>query len=68
MAISKNNPDIRSNEKLVIYCSKCEKILKTVMVVNEKGKKETVYKCECGCQYPVYKGSYKLLKYEWIKK
>jgi lysyl-tRNA synthetase class I len=71
MGISKNNPAARDNTKLVIYCEKCDKPVKPTKVISSTGKGKMVYKCsdeKCGFVVDIYKGSYKALRHEWIKK
>ena len=64
---SKNNPTNRDNNKLVVYCSECNKEIKVYVIVNCQGNKRTVYKCSnCEFEYPLYKGSYQDLRHEWI--
>lgn len=68
MAISKNNPAVRDNLKLVVYCPECNKVMKMLMRV--PGRK-MVYVCSdesCGHSEPVSRGSYKNLRHEWVGK
>lgn len=68
MAISKNNPAVRDNQKLVVYCPTCNKIMKMLMRVPGR---QMVYVCSddvCGYSEPITKGSYKNLKHEWTGK
>jgi hypothetical protein len=71
--VSKNNPNARDNSRLIIYCSLCGKEVKLMKVVDTNGNGVMWYRCSnekdnCEFTHPVYKQSYKDLKYEWVGK
>lgn len=68
MGISKNNPDVRDNQRLFVYCPVCNSVMNILMRV--PGRK-MFYVCSnsaCGHDEPISPGSYKSLKHEWKNK
>jgi transposase-like protein len=65
MAISKNNPAVRDNQKLVVCCPLCN--AEMLMIKRIPGGMHYVCQKD-GSSYPVSKGSYKEHKYAWVKK
>jgi len=62
---SKNNPDMRDNSRLIVYCPETGEEMKIIKMVPGG----MAYKCEkTGKTYPLFKGSYKNFPYKWIGK
>lgn len=72
MAISKNNPAVRDNQRLYVYCTTCKDKdgnFKIDMALVKRVPGGMFYVCpECGSAHPVTKGSYKNLPHEWRNK
>jgi hypothetical protein len=65
MAISKNNPAVRDNHRLLVQCPKCDGELTLVKRI-PGGMQYVCYKD--GTSLPVTRGSYKNHKHEWVRK
>lgn len=68
MAVSKNNPSVRDNQRLFVYCPLCNNTMSILMRI--PGRK-MVYVCSnisCGHSEPISKGSYKNFFHEWKNK
>lgn len=65
MAISKNNPAVRDNQRLLVHCPKCNGEL-TLLKRVPGGMTYVCYKD--GTALPVTRGSYRALPHEWIRK
>lgn len=71
MAISKNNPAVRDNQKLFVYCPVCEsKDGKPVeMSIVKRVPGGMFYVCpKCGDAHQISKGSYRNFHHEWKSK
>jgi hypothetical protein len=65
MAISKNNPAIRDNQRLVVYCPESGEEMKLIKRVPGG----MMFVCEkTGKSYPAHKGAYKQYPHEWVRK
>jgi hypothetical protein len=65
MAVSKNNPSVRDNQRLVVYCPKCE----GEMALIKRVPGGMHYVCsKDGNAIPVARGTYKDLPHEWVRK
>lgn len=65
MAISKNNPAVRDNQRLLIHCPNCD----GEMVLTKRIPGGMNYVCnKDGTAVPVTRGSYKQLRHEWVRK
>jgi len=65
MAVSKNNPAARDNQRLVVRCPKSGEEMR--MVKRVPGG--MFYVCDkTGEAYPIRKGSYKDFPHEWVRK
>lgn len=65
MAISKNNPAIRDNQRLVIRCPETGEEMRLVRRIPGG----MVYISDkTGKLYPAHKGIYKELPHEWVRK
>jgi len=65
MAISKNNPAARDNQRLLIHCPKCNGDMSIIRRVPGG----MFYVCaKDGNAIPVTKGLYKDLPHEWVRK
>jgi uncharacterized protein YbaR (Trm112 family) len=65
MAISKNNPAVRDNQRLVVHCPACNGEL--TLLKRVPGGMH--YICaKDGTAIPVAKGTYKDLPHEWVRK
>jgi translation initiation factor 2 beta subunit (eIF-2beta)/eIF-5 len=68
MAISKNNPKVRDNQRLFVYCPICDD-KQTEMSIIKRVPGGMFYVCpKCGGAHPVFKKSYMNFKYEWKNK
>lgn len=71
MAISKNNPAVRDNQRLFVYCPVCEgKDGKPVaMDIVRRVPGGMFYVCpKCGGAHPISKRSYMNFQHEWKNK
>jgi len=70
MAISKNNPAIRDNQKLFVYCPDCDgNGTLAEMSIVKRVPGGMFYVCQkCGGSHPLCKGSYMNFKHEWKNK
>ena len=71
MSLSKNNPAIRDNMRLYVYCPDCPegKDGRQEMALVKRVPGGMFYVCrKCEKAHPVTKGSYKLLPHAWMKK
>ena len=71
MAVSKNNPNIRARQKLMVYCPKCEgetRIVKRVGVEKDVPSGMYYVCTECSESMLLTKGSYKHMNYKWVNK
>ena len=65
MAVSKNNPAIRDNQKLVVMCPDTGEEMRLVRRIPGG----MVYVCDkTGKTYPVYRGMYKSFPHKWVRK
>ncbi len=65
MAISKNNPAVRDNHRLMVHCPKCD----NEMILMKRIPGGMQYICEKdNTAVPVSRGSYKNLRHEWVRK
>ena len=65
MAVSKNNPNARDNMRLVVSCPTCEE----AMTIVKRVPGGMFYVCsKGGHEYPITKGCYKELPFEWKRK
>lgn len=65
MAISKNNPAVRDNQRLMVHCPECNE----EMVLLKRVPGGMQYVCnKDGNAYAVSRGSYKDLPHEWVRK
>ncbi|MCC6748545.1 MAG: hypothetical protein IT371_12860 [Deltaproteobacteria bacterium] len=65
MAVSKNNPAVRDNQRLVIRCPACS----SEMSLLKRVPGGMHYVCQKdGNAIPVRKGIYKDLPHEWVRK
>lgn len=67
MAISKNNPAMRDNQRLFVYCPVCEDKDKPVeMSIVKRVPGGMFYVChKCGGSHQISKKSYLNFKHEW---
>jgi len=68
MGVSKNNPAVRDNQRLFVYCPVCEdKIGKGIeMSIIKRVPGGMYYVCpKCEGAHPIYKGSYANFRHEW---
>jgi len=71
MAISKNNPAVRDNQRLFVYCPVCEdKDGKPIeMAVIKRLPGGMCYVCpKCGEAHPITRRSYLNFRHEWKNK
>ncbi|MCB9557141.1 MAG: hypothetical protein H6707_13620 [Deltaproteobacteria bacterium] len=65
MAVSKNNPAARDNQRLVVYCPETN----TEMRLVKRIPGGMFYICDkTGKAYPVTRGCYKDFPHEWVRK
>ena len=65
MAVSKNNPAVRDNQRLIVRSPTCGDEMRLVKRVPGG----MFYVCDSsGEMFPVRKGSYKDLPHEWVRK
>jgi len=65
MAVSKNNPAVRDNQRLMVHCPDCNE----EMVLLKRVPGGMQYVCnKDGNAIPVSRGSYKDLPHEWVRK
>ena len=65
MAISKNNPAVRDNQRLLVHCPNCD----GEMTLTKRIPGGMNYVCaKDGTAVPVSRGSYKAMKHEWVRK
>ncbi|MGM0596701.1 MAG: hypothetical protein ACQES9_06640 [Myxococcota bacterium] len=64
MGVSKNNPNARDNQRLVVSCPSCNEEMELI----KKVPGGMVYLCPKGKEYPVFTGSYKDLPHKWVRK
>jgi hypothetical protein len=65
MAVSKNNPAVRDNQRLIVHCPKCN----GEMTLLKRIPGGMYYICaKDGNAFPVTPGSYKDFAHEWIRK
>ena len=68
MAVSKNNPNIRSRQRLIVRCPECKSEMETIKRVGI-GQRGMFYVCpKDDNSYQIVKGSYKQLPHEWVRK
>ena len=70
MAISKNNPAVRDNQKLFVYCPNCsdqDKPVEMSIVKRIPGGMFYVFQ-KCSGAHPLCKGSYLNFRHEWKNK
>lgn len=65
MAVSKNNPSVRDNQRLVVYCPDCNGEM--ALIKRVPGGMHYVCAKE-GNAFPVSKGTYKDFPHEWVRK
>lgn len=65
MAVSKNNPAVRDNQRLQVRCPDCD----GEMVLTKRVPGGMQYICAAdGNAIPVSRGSYKNLPHDWVRK
>lgn len=65
MAVSKNNPAVRDNQRLMVRCPECESEMNLIKRVPGG----MFYICQkAGHMQQVSRGSYKDLPHEWVRK
>lgn len=72
MGISKNNPAVRDNQRLYVFCPTCEdKECKHTVEMNlvKRVPGGMFYVCKvCNVAHPVFKGAYEQFPHVWAKK
>ena len=64
MAVSKNNPAVRDNQRLLVTCPECS----TEMTLLKRVPGGMFYVCQKNHAHPVTRGSYKDLPHQWVRK
>jgi hypothetical protein len=65
MAVSKNNPNVRNQQRLVVRCPDCSSEMNLIKLV--PGGMHYICSKD-GNALPVSKGTYRTLPHEWIRK
>ena len=65
MAVSKNNPAVRDNQRLMVHCPECNEEM--TLIKRIPGGMQYVCNKD-GNAYPICRGSYKDLPHEWVRK
>lgn len=70
MAISKNNPAVRDNQKLFVYCPTCDTAGQpSAMEIVKRVPGGMFYVCsKCGGSHQLAKKSYLAFRHEWKNK
>lgn len=64
MAVSKNNPAVRDNQRLLVRCPQCD----GEMALVKRVPGGMFYACPKEHYHPVSRGSYKDMPHQWVRK